>query len=293
MDLSNLKLLAQYCAAAYIKKADNVKFAAAKISSDWRFASISDDIHGANDLFYRSYAMVNNRQNKIIVINSGTRINQIKQIEKKGLLSGIVSNIEVFFKSVPRQFTEDGIPYLNNLITKFPNYEFICTGHSLGAVFAQLSHAYLKSHDIKATSYVFESPGSFDLINNYINENYFKLTIDDLAKETQVFNTEPNIINLLHKQLGNTYRIQEKVDEDCTISNALYKFFTQSLVGEDKELKKLLSIGEKLEIAFNTFESHGIDYIVENLDTIQLIDNAEDTVLFNFIAQFQSTNSEL
>ncbi len=280
MDVSKIKTYAKFCSTAYAKKVGDLTKLANSISTDWKLVAISDEIFGANDLHYRSFAMLNSGTKEILVANSGTRVNQLKQPHKKGLLQDIIADIEVVLKQTPTQFTEDGVVFLDYLLNKYSGYSYILTGHSLGAVFAQLSHTYLKGHGINAKSFVFESPGALEKVENYIEQNHFDFSPKVIAAEMAVFNTAPNVVNLLHEQIGDVYRIRDKSDEVCTIFQGIYNLFAHSFLASD-ETKRMLKIMEKLDIAFNTFESHGIDYIVDHLDSTPELVAHKDTSFFS------------
>lgn len=294
MDITKLKLLARFCSVAYVKKIEDLKNIANKISGSWKLFSTSDETHGANDMYYRSYAMVNEGSKEVLVVNSGTRMNQLKQVEKKGLIHDIIADAEVFLKQVPSQFTEDGEVFLKHILQTHAGYSFILTGHSLGAVFAQLSHTYLEAHGVNSTSFVFESPGSFDTIEGYIKDNHLNVSIKEVIQDSKVINAAPNLINSLHKQVGSVYRIQEKEAEECTVTKALYDFFVDSVLPKTVEQEKMLKLVERLDLAFNTFESHGIDYIVNNLEIPPVLEREEEFILFARIQDlFSSWHNEI
>jgi hypothetical protein len=274
IDLSKLKLLAKFCSTAYVKNLSNLKSIANKLSTDWKVLKVSDEVHGASDLLYRSYAMVNDNSKEVVVVNSGTRMNQLHQHDKQGLLHDILADVEVLLKLVPTQFTDDGEVFLKNLLQSHSNYSFISTGHSLGAVFAQLSHTFLKAHGVNTTSFVFESPGSYEKIESYIANNAFAISTNSISKESSVYNSQPNIINLLHKQIGSVYRIQEKQDEECTLSKIISNFFSKhSFFKEDNS--------DKPNLILNVFTSHKISYIIENLDIQPVLETEQEIPLFS------------
>ncbi len=279
-DTAKLKMFAEFCSAAYIKKIEDLKNVANNISGNWKLLSTSDETHGANDLYYRSYAMVNEEAKEVLLVNSGTRMNQLKQVEKKGLIHDIIADVEVFLKQVPSQFTEDGEVFLKHIVQTHSDYSFILTGHSLGAVFAQLAHTYLEAHGVNSTSFVFESPGSYETIEDYIIDNHLNVSINEVIRDSEVINSAPNLINSLHKQVGSVYRIQEKEAEECTVSKALYNFFVNSIIPKTAEQQRMIKLVERLDLAFNTFESHGINYIVNNLDVPPVLEREEGFILF-------------
>ncbi len=293
-DTAKLKMFAEFCSAAYIKKVEDLKNVANKISGSWKLFSTSDETHGANDLYYRSYAMVNEESKEVLVVNSGTRMNQLKQVEKKGLIHDIIADAEVFLKQVPMQFTDDGEVFLKHVLRTHSDYSFILTGHSLGAVFAQLSHTYLEAHGVNSTSFVFESPGSFDTIQGYIKDNHLDVSINKVVQDSKVINAAPNLINSLHKQVGSVYRIQEKEAEECTVAKALYNFVVDGIFPKTVEQEKMLKLVERLDLAFNTFESHGINYIVNNLQIPPILEIEEGFILFARIQDlFPSWHDEM
>ncbi len=171
VDSINAQTLAAFSRIAYEENFKLMKAKALAQDPNWWLTATSVETEGAYDMHYHSFAMVNEETKEVLVVNSGTRLHHSDKFQNLGFLNDVISNIGVLNKSTPQAFIDDGEKFINVLVQKFPGYSFINTGHSLGAVYAQLSHAYLASKGIESSSIVFESPGALEIINNYLTEH--------------------------------------------------------------------------------------------------------------------------
>lgn len=116
-----------------------------------------------------------------------------------------------FFMS-SKQFTD----YVRSLVySKFPYgdgflmYRFMHTGHSLGAIHAELNYLYHRSKEplgyIYATT--FESPGSKEIIEGLMLTNSLPAASLAWASSIEIINTDINVINTANQQASFPYRI--------------------------------------------------------------------------------------
>lgn len=150
---------------------------------------------------YFAAVYLNVKKNKVIIANRGSDFTENGNLAADMLLIG--NRIH------PIWALADKLTLL--IINKYPGYEFIHTGHSLGAVVAEVT-AWLHGH--KAIT--FESPGSMVLIKrlnkNRLNKvNNKKLKVD-LKKSHVCYFTSPNLVNTLHEHVGRQYRLYLSVD---------------------------------------------------------------------------------
>jgi hypothetical protein len=82
-------------------------------------------------------------------------------------------------------------------------YNFTTTGHSLGAVLANLSILELHSKGVNAkTSIAFDNPGSYEILDALAQEKGIDLLEDLNHTQLISYNSEPNIINTTNTQFG-------------------------------------------------------------------------------------------
>jgi hypothetical protein len=256
----NVQTLAEFSRIAYTENFKLMKAKALAQDPNWWLAATSVETEGAYDMHYHSFAMVNEATKEILIVNSGTRLHHVDKFQNLGFLNDVVANIGVLNKSTPQAFIDDGEKFINTLVQKFPGYSFINTGHSLGAVYAQLSHAYLISKGVDSYSVVFESPGASEIIGHYLtehlktsNQNKERI-INTVKNNSYIYNVEDSLIGtLLNKQLGTLYLL---ADDSIPIASTLGSI--AGIKGADQIFKladSLLSANDK----------HGIDFIITKL----------------------------
>ncbi len=290
VDSINVKTLAAFSKIAYEENFRLMKAKASAQDPNWWLTATSVETDGAYDMHYHSFAMVNDDTKEVLIVNSGTRLHHADKFQNLGFLNDVVSNIGVLSNSTPEAFIDDGEKFINVLVQKFPGYSFINTGHSLGAVYAQLSHAYLASKGVESSSVVFESPGASGIIDNYLtkhlktsNQTKQKI-IDDVKNNSEIYNIEDSLIGtMINKQMGNLYLL---ADDSIPIASTLGKI--AGIKGADKIFKLADSV-------LSTGDKHSMGSIIAKLNNNPLelapctyAPTKEDTLVGEAIGEFAS-----
>ncbi len=236
----SIQTLAQFSKIAYTENFRLMKAKASAQDADWWLAATSVETPGAYDLKYNSFAMDNEETKEVLVINAGTKAHH-----KNKLLA----------------FVADGEKFIDSLVQKFPDYSFINTGHSEGALYAQLSHAYLASKGIASSTVVFESEGASKIVNTYLTKNLkaseeFKdFIIQDIQTHSDVYNTKDT------PQLGTLYVLPS--EDIIPVASTLGKI--AGIKGADNIFNLVDTIFSPIHTQAKTNEQN-IDYIISKLD---------------------------
>ncbi len=169
---------------------------------------------GKGGYFGRAY--INTRSNQIIIAHRGTDIdfNRLKGndlnfstgISFKDLIRDIDDNYDIFKGEIPYQqlaaakyFTElVKLDYEKKYGKKNP--QVIHTGHSLGAVLAELS-----AIENKGNAVTFESPGSNPMVEKILELN----KVDKSSFKIITYNMVPNSVNLTNAPAGKVYYLKD------------------------------------------------------------------------------------
>ena len=184
-------------------------------------------VFGIGGYFGRAYVIEKN--NQLVIAHRGTDIDLYNQDNLENFFSMedgqfwkslkdfdddydiLAGNIpEQQFKSA-REFVEHSIEAYQKQYGKTP--EVIHTGHSLGAVLAELCAA-----DDENRAITFESPGTKPMIEQLTDRQ----EVNWKAINITIYNTEPNSINTLHEQSGKVVPLYEQQ------RNALKNFLMMS-----------------------------------------------------------------
>ena len=128
-------------------------------------------------------------------------------------LTGLIEDAEMkFFDKVPQQFYDGAIPFIEYILNKI-NIDYnknqlvsvYFTGHSLGATLSELSIIKYVNYpspqkgaflNLREFTYVFESPGSKDLVDEQLSKG--EITQKDIAdggSYITVYNADVDVIN--------------------------------------------------------------------------------------------------
>lgn len=141
---------------SYQKPEDNVV-----LPDGWQTFRTSDS-YGLSTGGYFGIVYINNNvtPKQLVVAHRGTSPD----------FPDIVNDLILALEQVPLQFTNNAVPFItaikNELGTALPQYQITFTGHSLGAVLAELSAA---KENVKAVT--FDSPGSKPIIENMVSDS--------------------------------------------------------------------------------------------------------------------------
>lgn len=123
----------------------------------------------------------------------------------------------IWLEKVPTQFINSADPFTGlvkeKLSQEFPSdwkeFNYVYTGHSLGATLAELSAA----RELKP-GITFESPGSLAMIQSFIKKGVISSeALDFLQKKLVTYNTSPNAIDTTNRHpAANIVRLYPELD---------------------------------------------------------------------------------
>ena len=207
-----------------------------------------------NDYYGESYYHINPDESVTIVItHRGTVLS----------LDNIFNDIKVALGSMPPSFKSSAIPFTRMVVAEAQKQfvgktcHFIHTGHSLGAILAELSFAYHHSHlDENVYAISFESPGSLPLLQDAIDKNLIQASVLALKDRVEIYNGDINLINSHNPHFKTPHNIDlgytfddELIDLFPTFVEYFYTSFTKSqhsivkiykhFTGEDSKIYRL------------------------------------------------------
>jgi len=168
---------------------------------------------------YFGRAYVNKKMNHLIVAHRGTDLNikmnelsldQISIALDNGKIWDMIKDMDddydIFHGKIPLQQFEAAQHFVGEVkesyVEKYKKSpQIIHTGHSLGAVLAELCAVKDNSKAI-----TFESPGSKPLALQLVDIQYIDIENVDIT----TYNAEPNQINTLHEHLGKVIPLYDK-----------------------------------------------------------------------------------
>jgi hypothetical protein len=257
----NAQILAKYSNIAYTENFEKMKSEANNLVKDWKLVGSSVETHQAYDMMYHSFAVANSQLKQILVVNAGTRINYSNTLNNPGFISDMFSNLFVWGKNTPLAFLDDGVKFIDSLLPKYAGYHFVNTGHSLGSVYAQLSHAYLASKGIKkVSSVVFESPGASevvsDFLTNHLNVAGTNKVLLHVKEHSEIYNVEDSSIGgYINRHLGDLYIV---ADREYISATDLARI-------DGNGAKKSTNILKAIDLIFNGSVKHSLDYLIPRL----------------------------
>jgi len=202
---------------------------------------------GKGGYFGRAY--INTKSNQIIIAHRGTDIDLnllkgksiefSKDMSFMDLIRDIDDNYDVFKGKIPYQQLA-AAKYFTKIVKldyeeKYgkKNPAIIHTGHSLGAILAELSAV-----EEKGLAVTFESPGSSPMIEKVLETS----NVDKNSFKIITYNNVPNAVNLTHPPAGKVYYLMD---------------FDKSALSEDP------FSDEAIQAAI---ENHGIEEILLQFD---------------------------
>ncbi len=139
------------------------------------------------------------RDNHIVIAHRGTSV--IKSLKPDSLeikevidtIDDYISDLQLWLNKKPQQFLA-AQEYADQVIKKYPDCTISFTGHSLGAVLAQLSAAHYRTKAV-----VFDSPGAKEIIHRIIKSE---------PEEVIIYNSHPNIINSVNSHYSSPFLLK-------------------------------------------------------------------------------------
>ncbi len=185
-----------------------------QLPDNYQLLIMSDHLTDTNEFSYRSAVFIDYTSKEIVFAVAGTRLREATAFHD------LLDDARLVMQQEPQKMKpakELNKIILDSLGASAKEYKFHYTGHSLGAVIADLSAAdmdiqlrkrQLKDHSNSSqiTSITFENPGTKPLVDKaYIEAGLEFANRNDAHFLT--FNNRPNIINSLYPQTGEQYTI--------------------------------------------------------------------------------------
>ncbi|AIL64539.1 hypothetical protein NOVO_00645 [Rickettsiales bacterium Ac37b] len=171
---------------------------------EWQIYKDSSD-YTYSENGYRGLSFVNHKTKEVVIASSGTSTGEHGIID---MVHDIRKDYEILSGRLPTSFYNEELHFARMVIESLKNYQdykFSFTGHSYGAIVAEVSHFILsKELGIKSQATTFDSPGSAPLIKTIDSTVQFPL------KDITIYNGNPNIINTCNKQAGKTFLTIDK-----------------------------------------------------------------------------------
>lgn len=238
--------------------------------------------------FAAAYKVTIGNRKLVIIAHCGTVVSENGDLAVDILMSFNLLHIQF---ALAREFTMKVLTKIQDNKDEYKNHTIYHTGHSLGAILAEVS-AMEHDHHYAVT---FESPGSYDLLERF-NKNHIHKALDRVT----TYLAAPNFINTLKPHIGKCFQILTK-DSDFPITdpNEIKKsideiknridsvkrkilnpgvFTTSRLIPQEfkniilegiKFLEKATRIGEPLmKIILRDIQSHNMDFIIEQLKQV-------------------------
>ncbi len=192
----------------------------------WEFVCDSSSIQMTTGFYAQIW--VHNTYKQLIYACSGTKIDFVKMncsLKSKclgalDLAKDVLNDIRIFLHKPPFQykygmepFIKWSLKHLTDLGFRLSEHEIFLTGHSLGAIVADMG-AFKMMHmheDLRVKAITMENPGSLpaihDLAASLKRAGNFLFNIDDIRDNFIVFNNTPNWVNTCSQQLGRVYQL--------------------------------------------------------------------------------------
>jgi hypothetical protein len=193
----------------------------------WQMLTVSHDDQATHQYGYKAVAFINRHTHEIHIASAGTVLNYHDIRDDILLAFG-----KVPYKLQPLKIFVDRVVQEVGGAAVAKAYQFSTSGHSLGAVVADLTGLEIASRGLSlVSSTTFENPGSAAAIQAVLDKKGFsgELDSDHLAKIKHiciVYNAKPNLINTTQPQFGQCYLLQPKREEPSQVStnDSLFAF---------------------------------------------------------------------
>ncbi|WP_041816809.1 hypothetical protein [Rickettsia akari] len=202
--------------------------------SGWEILTASCDYVNTAKYGYKAVAFINKETKEVHITSAGTKFN----------ISDFLDDLLIALHYLPtkltplQEFVNEVINKLGGL-NKATEYIFNTSGHSLGAIYADLSLVEIHSRNLPFNkSTTFDSPGSKPIIERAIKKNVFteKVTtpIEELATHSKIYNAKHNLVNITNKHLGKTIMVLPSKTTELSQLEAwasyLYNFAKQKAI---------------------------------------------------------------
>jgi hypothetical protein len=184
---------------------------------------------------FSAIALVNDG-GKMLIAFRGTDFYDLNILPSTGIVGNLTAKIlsddlgndlQIMIGKIPRQF-ETALAFINSLCEHCSCDKMLLTGHSLGALLAQLISAKFNIEAI-----VFDSPGAKKLINKLVGKDFS-------SDHITIINDLPNFVNTFGEQVN----LPIALDNGGTISLSMVKNFLGTIPRRSgKQIKYLCSHG--------------------------------------------------
>ncbi|KJV56020.1 lipase family protein [Orientia chuto str. Dubai] len=166
----------------------------------WKVLCTSADYADTNQCGYKAVALINEKTKQVHIATAGT--NPTNMHDLRDDLCGVY-NHGYISKTKPMQAFLDKITSSVSSHGPISSWDFSTSGHSLGAVVADLTAAEIRCRNLKLSKAItFENPGSKPIVENQYFSNEDRKSILSFAKHCVVVNAQPNFINATNDQLA-------------------------------------------------------------------------------------------
>lgn len=212
------KLLALMVDIAYKNNSSQINI----LPKGWKILFTSKEISNYEYKF-QSVVFINKDEKQLVIADAGTRIGNYSFKES---FADLTADYDIFAHNIPKKFSVSAIKFCNEVIKTLGadiiDYQFHCTGHSLGAVLAELTAVYLGMHYYPVKSVTFDSPGSKPLVMKLIKASGKEFDYSKL--DIEIYNSNPNFINNLNDQIGQVFQIL--IDRDSAQAGTVSSYFS-------------------------------------------------------------------
>lgn len=210
---------------------------------------VIDNFDITNDYAYKGVGFINEKIKKLVIAHRATDLSRLEDL---------VSDVHIAFEKESKA-NKEAEKKSQNMRKKYQGYKIIETGHSLGAIQAELNT--YKFNDCVCVT--FDSPGSKGIIEAIKPEWNKEVNPENFT----TYLSNPNFINTANSHIGRKIRVFTNNVEDtnttdlCTPLYILYNVFKNPI---EAVQEMFLSIPKAI---FNfEINKHSLDNILKNFD---------------------------
>ncbi|XVN43837.1 MAG: hypothetical protein RCG16_06370 [Rickettsia hoogstraalii] len=228
------------------------------VGSGFEILAASCDNANTAQYGYKAVAFINKETKVVHIASAGTKAD-MNDVWDDALIVLCYAPNKL---KTAQKFVDEVIEKIGG-IEKAAEYIFETSGHSLGAIVADLTGVELHSRNLNFNkSVTFDSPGSQEVIKYAINQDLFTgkviTPLEELAKHSEIYNAKPNVINTTNSHAGKINLVLPKV-------NNIEKSESSKAEGWGTYLYNMVGAA-----AYKAAEYLGINKMVEGLNNHKL-----------------------
>jgi hypothetical protein len=188
----------------------------------WKVIATAPD--NSNGYFAAAFA----NGNRVVIAHRGTDLKNLATLK---------ADLQIAGRNVPDQYT-NAKKFVSQVMAnsqKIASPVYFQTGHSLGAILAELAAAEFNTNAV-----TFESPGSRPIIQKMASGAQLKTYLANADAKVSTYNAAPNMINTVNGHVGTLYRIYPACDAGGPHTLGDYDTYTKQQHSID-EIVKLFS----------------------------------------------------